>query len=256
MDPAKEASAPAAGVERNEPSPAEPRAAARVDAPASGGEGLAARALDTLRALVSGPAVAPSDDTAFDEGERLEAAALKPPHETLEGVSMGDLLRCKIMYLSAQNRALAQQSQVADAKGATLMTVIGLLIVNGPFANDYRTTGDLVSLAVLILAALGFTASLYAIIPRFPNAGQRDLIALRDRYSWPGLASDLMDREAYAQFVRDSQATHLILSMSRSNGALAKILLNKYTSLRLGFAFGLTAFATFGLDFLFLDSPT
>lgn len=236
------------------PSPPPPAGGRPDAAPAE--QGLITRTLAAVRGALDPPQVEKAALEEFHLGERLADAKLKPPHETLEGVSMGDLLRCKIQYLAAQNRALKQESQFADAKSATLMTVIGLLIVNGPFASDYRTSADLVSLSVLVLAACGFASSLYALVPRFPNAATREYIAQRDVYSWPGLASETMDHEAYAQFVRDSQATHLILSMARSNGALAKIILNKYSALRFGFGFGLTAFATFGFDFLFFNQST
>lgn len=190
----------------------------------------------------------------FDEGA-LDREALEDAHTTLEGVKMGDLLRCRIQYLAAQNRSLNLQAQVSDAKAATLLTVIGLLMVNGPFAADYRDTGDLVALAVLILSALCFGSCIYALVPRFPDSKTRNLIAVRDRFSWPGLASDRLDAEAYAQFVRDSQATHLLLSMARSNGALSKIILKKYMAVRFGFFCGVTAFFTFGFDFLLSPPP-
>ena len=163
---------------------------------------------------------------------------------------MGDLLRCRIQYLAAQNRSMNMQAQVADAKAATLLTVIGLLVVNGPFAAQYRDTGDAVAFAVLMLAGLCFGSCIYALVPRYPSPETRDRIAARDRFSWPGLASDRMDPENYAQFVRDSQATHLLLSMARSNGALSKIILRKYKAIRFGFFCGVSAFCTFGFDFL------
>lgn len=223
--------------------------------------GLAAAAKRLLGAATPPPEAAPPEAAPpgktppeFDEGA-LDREALEDEHTTLEGVKMGDLLRCRIQYLAAQNRSLNMQAQVADAKAATLLTVIGLLMVNGPFAADYRDTGDVVALMILALSALCFGACIYALVPRYPDPATRDRIALRDRFSWPGLASDRLHPEVYAQFVRDSQATHLLLSMARSNGALSKIILQKYMSIRFAFFCGVVAFFTFGFDFLMSAPP-
>ncbi|MEO1331173.1 MAG: Pycsar system effector family protein [Pseudomonadota bacterium] len=177
----------------------------------------------------------------------LEALDLEQPIVTREGMTVDDLVRAKMHYLVAQDRSLVQQIQLSDAKAATVLTLMGLLTVNSDSVP--LGTGPAATLSLLFLALMGgcLACALWAVIPRYPPGSVRDALSARDRYSWPGLASDALEIDDYAEFMRTSQASQMILSVARSNAAVSRILLKKFRALRLSFQFAGAAVFVLGL---------
>lgn len=170
---------------------------------------------------------------AFDDSEDL------PPIASRQGMSINDLVRAKIHYLAAQDRSLIQQIQLSDAKAATAMTLVGLIAVNSADLATLKT-GPFVLLdgVFWLLVFVCMLSALWSVTPRYPPASARDEIVRRDRYSWPGLASDVFSGEDYADFMDRGQASHLVRSRARNNSALSGILLRKFRALRLAFQAG------------------
>lgn len=171
----------------------------------------------------------------------LETIDLTHPVASREGIPPEYLAREQILFLSAQDRSLVQQTQFADAKAAALMTLMGLLVLRNPPAHSTTEIGAALEFVVLCATGLCLGACLWAVIPRYPNPAIRRAIARQDVYSWPGLTSDQFERDDYVKFMRASEHAHLVTSMARSNSAMSRILLRKFQLIRFAFLCGMVA---------------
>lgn len=162
-----------------------------------------------------------------------------------EGLDVNHMSRMRMQFLVGQHASLVTQTQFADAKAAALMTLLGLIALNGPV--QIRAVGphqpDALAIFILIVVAIGL--AMWAIIPRFPDAALCKLIARRDRYSWPALVSQDYDPLEHASFMRTAEASQLIVSVAQSNGAMARVLHRKFLYLR-------TAFVLAAVDLLLI----
>jgi hypothetical protein len=169
--------------------------------------------------------------------DALEDMAFDGNVESLEKMSVDQLFRSRLQYALAQNASIFAQTQFADAKAGTLLAMIGLLtahVAGGGVAADTLTVRGLLALnSLVILTCVGVLA------PRFGKADARARMARLDRFSWPSLTGADYTAEDHAQFLRKAQASQLVLSVARSNAAVAQILFAKYRLLRVAFALAL-----------------
>jgi hypothetical protein len=178
---------------------------------------------------------------ASDRGEGpldIETLPLDRPIEGSEGLDVNHASRMRMQFLVGQHASLVTQTQFADAKAAALMTLMGLVALNGPVRIS--ATGehqiDALIIFVLMIVAIGF--AIFAIIPRFPDTELCKLIRRRDRFSWPALVSQDYDPIDHARFMRTAEASQLIMSVAQSNGAMARVLHAKFRYLRIAFILG------------------
>ncbi|MEM7743240.1 MAG: hypothetical protein AAF409_05965 [Pseudomonadota bacterium] len=172
------------------------------------------------------------------EGFDIEDVAPDPALKGSEGLDVNHASRLKMQFLVAQHTSLVTQIQFSDAKAAALMTVMGLIVVNGPVSYGTSAAGDIFALAVFVLmiAAIGFAIN--ALIPRYPGTDLSRQIMRRERFSWPALAAEGYEPLAHADFVRTAEASQLIMSVAQTNAAMAHLLRRKFQSLRIAFVLG------------------
>lgn len=179
---------------------------------------------------------ATSETDPFD----LEALSLDGRIQGHEGLDVNHASRMRMQFLVGQHASLVTQTQFADAKAAALMTLMGLVALNGPV--QIRATGphelDAVGIFIVMILAIGF--AIFSIIPRFPDAELCKLISRRDRFSWPALVSQDYSPLEHARFMRTAEASQLIMSVAQSNGAMARVLYRKFRYLRIAFLLGAT----------------
>ena len=165
--------------------------------------------------------------------------------EGSEGLDANHASRLRMQFLSTQHASLVTQTQFADAKAAALMTLMGLVALNGPVRIAATGPHDLnaVGIFMLMMAAIGF--AMFSIIPRYPDAKLNKMIKRRDRFSWPALVAQGYEPLDHAEFMRHSEASQLIMSIAQTNGAMARVLQSKFRFLR-------TAFLLAALDLLLI----
>ena len=168
----------------------------------------------------------------------IDAMALDRPIEGHEGLDVNHASRMRMQFLVGQHASLVTQTQFADAKAAALMTLMGLVALNGPV--QIRAAGphqfDALGIFVVMIVAIGF--AIFSIVPRFPDTELCKLINRRDRFSWPSLVSQDYDPLDHARFMRTAEASQLIMSVAQSNGAMARVLHRKFRYLRIAFVLG------------------
>lgn len=166
------------------------------------------------------------------------------PIESQEGVGVDQLLRARIQYLTAQATTLHQQVQFADAKGAMLITALAFIAARGGYEPSFSTWVGFFDYVFYAGLAGSFAAVLLAVAPRYPNRELRRKLAEKERFSWPGVVGGKTD---FAEFMRDSSPSQMVVSMARSNAGLSEILRRKFRSLRFGFAFAALSLVGLGL---------
>lgn len=164
-----------------------------------------------------------------------------------EGISIDQAARVRLAFLLGQNNALVAQTQFADAKAGALLAIIGLIATRGPGAAFEPAMATLDDLIVISLHAAALICCIIVLFPRYAGRPLRAALARKERFSWPALASDLVDEDGYAEFMRGAQVSQLIVSMARSNHALSRILLRKFGWLRWAFAVAVVDFAFIAL---------
>ncbi len=173
----------------------------------------------------------PSSKKPFD----IENVELEEHVEGHEGLDANHASRLRMQFLVSQHASLVTQTQFADAKAAALMTLMGLVALNGPVkigavgAHDF----DAIAIFILMMIAIGF--AIFAIIPRFPDAKLNKMIKRRDRFSWPALVAHGYEPLDHAEFMRHAEATQLIMSIAQANGSTARVLARKFWHLRAAF---------------------
>lgn len=172
----------------------------------------------------------------------LDGLAFRDDLAGNEGLDANYVSRIRLQYLIGQNATLLGQMQFADAKAAALLTLVGLLSIRGPVDFSTVTAGDFLALASAAFSGLCVLGCVMAIIPRYPPPSIRRAMRVRDRFSWPALASADYDPVDYAMFMRTAEVSQLVMSMAQSNAAVSRILLRKFQLLRLAFMMGIGAF--------------
>lgn len=152
-----------------------------------------------------------------------------------EGLDPSHLGRIRMQFLATQHASLVSQTQFADAKAAALMTVMGLVALNGPVRISTVATAsfDAIFVFILIMATIGIAA--WSIIPRYPDKTLNKLIHKRDRFSWPALVANGYEPLDHAEFSRTADASQLIMSIAQTNSAMANVLRKKFVVLRIAF---------------------
>ncbi len=152
-----------------------------------------------------------------------------------EGLDANHASRLRMQFLVSQHASLVTQTQFADAKAAAVMTLMGLVALNGPVKIGAVGTHDLTAIAIFVLMMVAIGVAIFAIIPRYPDAKLNKLIKRRDRFSWPALVSQDYEPLDHAEFMRQAEATQLIMSLAQANGATARVLRRKFVFLRAAF---------------------
>ena len=161
-----------------------------------------------------------------------------------EGLDVNYISRVRAQYLFVQHQSLLHQGQFGDAKAAALMTLAGLILLRGPIpVSGIMTSGStaMVDLAFVASCMLCIVFCLAAVFPRYPRAQTRKNLANFDLWSWPALASSSMSGQKFSEFMRSSEVSQLLHSMSLSNERVAKILARKFLMLRIAFSLAVIA---------------
>lgn len=160
-----------------------------------------------------------------------------------EGVDANHTSRIRVQALLDQNQALGQQAQFADAKAAGLVTVVGILALNGPFAQNRADASDPLTLVTAGLAALCILFCMLSVFPRYPSRATRQTLSDIDRFSWPSLTAPGFDADAYARYMQTAEVSQIVYSIARSNSSISQILLRKFLMLRIAFSLAIGLFA-------------
>ncbi len=179
---------------------------------------------------------APFEDSPFDIG----CLPLEERIEGHEGLDVNHASRMRMQFLVGQHASLVTQTQFADAKAAALMTLMGLVALNGPVQIRAAGPHEVDALGIFVVMIMAIGCAIFSIIPRFPDAELCKLISRRDRYSWPALVSQDYTPLQHARFMRTAEASQLIVSVAQSNGAMARVLYRKFRFLRVAFLLGAT----------------
>jgi Pycsar effector protein len=171
-------------------------------------------------------------------GQKIGEIDLSYPLSGTEGVDPNHASRIRIQTLLDQHGSLIQQTQFADAKSGGLITVIGLLALNGPLPLGNMLRSDYLSIAGGIFAVACMLFCVFTIFPRYPSGNVRKNLADRDRFSWPSLTAPEFDAEAYSSYMHTAEVSEIVHSIAHSNTAVSKILLRKFQTLRIAFFFG------------------
>ena len=164
----------------------------------------------------------------------IESMDFDRPIGGTEGLDVNHASRLRMQFLASQHASLVTQTQFADAKAAAVMTLMGLVALNGPVKIGAGPPGaDAVLIFCLMIASIG--CAMWAIIPRYPDQKLNKLIKRRDRFSWPALVAQGYEPLDHAEFMRTSEATQLIMSIAQTNGAMARVLRRKFQFLRAAF---------------------
>ncbi|MEM7267939.1 MAG: Pycsar system effector family protein [Pseudomonadota bacterium] len=185
--------------------------------------------------------------------QSLEDLPLDVDVESREGVSINYISRDRVAYLIGQNHAMVTQTQFADAKAGAVLAFVGLVASRGP--------GDVTGLgvealtwdgAILICAhAAALICCLIVLFPRYANYDVRSTLSAQERFSWPSLTAKEMTADRYAAFMRTVDISQMVISISRSNHALAAILHRKFAWLRAAFAMAIIDVILIGARFAF-----
>ena len=152
-----------------------------------------------------------------------------------EGLSVDQMTRSRLQFLLGQSAQISRQTQFADAKAGTLLAIVGVLAL---IVADRQAGVHAYLLAAYAIVTVAVVAiCLYALMPRVPSAKHADELSNSDLFSWPSLSSGSFDGVHYADIMRTSNASILVMSIARSNVAIARVLQNKYKLLR--YALGL-----------------
>jgi len=164
-----------------------------------------------------------------------------------EGLDANYISRARTQYLYAQHQAMVTQTQFADAKGAALLTLIGLIAFRGPQFEMGAHATPLVAIYYIAIA-LSILFAFAAVFPRYPGKSVRSAMAQCDRWSWPALSDDSLSPDEFSRFMQTSEVSQLVHSVSLSNSHIASILFKKFRMLRMAFFFALIVLALLGVQ--------
>lgn len=169
------------------------------------------------------------------KGFDIENIDLNIPIDGIEGLDVNHVSRLRMHFLTTQHASLVTQTQFADAKAAALMTLMGLVALNGPVKIGAVGPQNIDAIVIFVLMMCAIGCAIWSIIPRYPDAKLNKLIKRRDRFSWPALVAQGYEPLDHAAFMRTAQASQLILSIAQTNGAMARVLRRKFQFLRTAF---------------------
>lgn len=171
------------------------------------------------------------------EPKDLENLSLDLDIGSSEGLSVDQMTRSRLQFLLGQSANIIRQMQFADAKAGTLLAIVGVLalIVADRQADVHAYFLIAYSLVTVAVVAI----CLIALLPRVPAKKQAQEMRHTDLFSWPALSSDGHDGAHYADLMRTSDASQLVMSIARSNVAIARVLRIKYNLLRCALALAL-----------------
>lgn len=169
---------------------------------------------------------------------KVDEVDLSAPLAGHEGVDPNHASRIRIQTLLDQHASLITQTQFADAKSGGLVTVVGLLALNGPIPMAGMMGQDVVATIAGVLAASCMLFCIFTIFPRYPRKNVREHLSETDRFSWPSLTAPNFDEQAYADFMHTAEVSQLVHSIACSNSAVSHILLRKFQMLRIAFLLG------------------
>lgn len=171
----------------------------------------------------------------------IDALPLDRDIASREGLSTDQMSRVRLAYLIAQNNSLVQQTQFADAKAGALLAIIGLIATRSPGAAFDSAIYTTQGVAVVAMHAAALFCCIVVLIPRYAGPASRRALLAKERFSWPALVAGAGDD--FAEFARGAQASQLIVSLARSNQAVAGILHRKFWWLRAAFLIAIFDFA-------------
>jgi Pycsar effector protein len=177
--------------------------------------------------------------TVMPKPHSLDDIDLSLPLAGSEGLDINHASRARIQYLGDQHQALLTQIQFADAKSFALMTLLGLIALRGPIEMHSAAENPVLGNVFLVVSAISVFCCFWAVFPRYPTARSRREMLVYDRWSWPSLAGDSLEPVAYSKFMQTAEISQLVQSLAISNAAVARVLLRKYTALRIAFGFSI-----------------
>ena len=187
---------------------------------------------DSLESTAMADSAAPKPARqSFDIEDVGTSAAI----EGTEGLDVNHASRLRMQFLASQHASLVTQVQFADAKAAALMTLMGLVALNGPVKIGEASAHNIFAIGIFILMMIAIGCAMASIIPRYPDAKLNKLIKRRDRFSWPALIAQGYEPLDHAEFMRTAEASQLIMSIAQTNGAMARVLQSKFKLLRAAF---------------------
>ncbi|MEM6622555.1 MAG: Pycsar system effector family protein [Pseudomonadota bacterium] len=169
----------------------------------------------------------------------IEALELSEALEGTEGLDVNNASRLRMQFLTSQHASLVSQVQFSDAKAAAIMTVMVLVALNGPLQVSLVQGGDVLAIMFFAVMVLTIVFAMASLIPRYPDKALSKQIQRHERFSWPSLVARGYEPMAHAEFMRTSEASHLIMSISQTNGAMARVLRKKFRNLRIAYTLGI-----------------
>jgi hypothetical protein len=161
-----------------------------------------------------------------------------------EGLSVDQMTRSRLQFLLGQNAYIIGQMRFADAKAGTLLAIVGVLAI---IVTDRQTEMNAIFFSAYILVTMLVVATcLIALMPRVPSDAEASEMRKTDLFSWPSLSSDTLDVTKFATLMRTSDASLLVVSVSKSNLSLARVLRVKYRLLRVAFLLALIDLVALG----------
>ena len=169
--------------------------------------------------------------------------------ESSEGLDVNHTSRLRMQFLTTQHASMVTQIQFADAKAAALMTLMGLVALNGPVKIGQTQSNDFFAIVIFVLMMSAIGMAIFSIIPRYPDKELSKTITRQERFSWPALVAQGYAPLDHAAFIRTSEASQLVMSIAQTNANMAHVLKAKFRVLRLAF---LTAALDLGLIVLYV----
>ena len=156
---------------------------------------------------------------------------------TEEDVSKGDAMRARMSFLTAQNSAVLNQTQFADAKAGALMTILGLVAIKGsaPVLVIIQDPLEMLAMAIII-ASIGLC--LATIMPRLVGFTDDAVPARGNRFTWLFLTMPGYTDEAHGEWSRETSFADMLNSIATSNMGASRILAKKFQMLRHAFLVG------------------
>ncbi|MEM9059148.1 MAG: hypothetical protein AAGD13_01690 [Pseudomonadota bacterium] len=153
------------------------------------------------------------------------------------GISAGDSVRARMLYLVSQNGAILTQTQFADAKAGALMTILGLVAIKGaaPAISIIQNPLEMLSMALIILS---ISFCLATLMPRFSGFKRDETPPPQDRYTWLFMAMPKYTGKLHGEFSREADIGALLESVANSNVGASRVLARKFLMLRYAFLTG------------------
>lgn len=181
--------------------------------------------------------------------DALDALSLDVDIGSREQVSRDQAARIRIQFLCEQCAILARQTHFADTKAAALLALAGVVGARVTMEAEAITLTALEG-GMLALTAAVLLLCLLVLMPRYPGARLQAAIADRERFSWVSLSAPGQGPDAYAEFARSAEISQIIVSIARTNAAMAQVLHRKFRRLRLAFQLALADIALAALHHL------